>query len=352
MAVIDGNNLRTTDANNELLILGAAEVEAALSGRELDVIDTVRRAYEAHAAGLSSLPHSMFLRFPDNASDRIIALPGYLGDGFEIAGLKWIASVPGNVERGIDRASAVVIINDRATGRPKAILEGSIISARRTAASAALAGKVLHGETAPEAIGVVGCGPIAFEIVRSLRAVWPGSASNTARFLVFDLNPLRAAEFCARCAALHPCATFEVAATQDDLLATSPVVAFATTAGTPHLGDLSICPQGATILHISLRDLTAEVILAADNIVDDADHVSRAATSIHLAEQKVGNRDFIRCALADITAGRQPARVDRTRPAIFSPFGLGVLDLALAQMVLDDAARSGGGVRISGFLPS
>lgn len=340
--------MAVNEANNELLIVGAAEVEAALTGRELEVIDAVRRAYEAHAEGKSSLPHSMFLRFPDNASDRIIALPGYLGDGFEIAGLKWIASVPGNVERGIDRASAVVIINDRATGRPKAILEGSIISARRTAASAALAGKVLHGEAPPDAVGVVGCGPIAFEIVRSLRAVWP----EAGRFLVFDLNPERAAEFCRRCAALHAGARFEVAASQKDLLAASPVVAFATTAGTPHLGDLSVCPEGATILHISLRDLTPEVILAADNIVDDADHVSRASTSIHLAEQKVGNRDFIRCALADITAGRQPARVDRTRPAIFSPFGLGVLDLALAQMVLDDAAQSGGGVRISGFLPS
>ncbi len=336
------------ERQNELLILGAAEVEAALTGRELEVIDTVRRAYEAHADGKSALPHSMFLRFPGNDSDRIIALPAYLGDGFEIAGLKWIASVPGNVARGIDRASAVVIVNDRATGRPRAILEGSIISARRTAASAALAGKVLHGETPPETIGVVGCGPIAFEIVRSLRAVWPGAT----KFLVFDLNAERAAEFCARCAALHGGTTFSVAASQGELLAACPVVAFATTAGTPHLGDLSVCPAGATILHISLRDLTPEVILAADNVVDDADHVSRASTSIHLAEQKVGHRDFIRCALADITAGRQPARVDRTRPAIFSPFGLGVLDLALSQMVLDDAARSGGGVRISGFLPS
>jgi ornithine cyclodeaminase len=333
---------------NELLILGAAEIEAALGGREVEVIDTVRRAYEAHAAGLSSLPHSLFLRFPDNDSDRIIALPAYLGDGFEIAGLKWVASVPGNVARGVDRASAVVIVNDRTTGRPRAILEGSIISARRTAASAALAGKTLHGDTPPETIGVVGCGPIAFEIVRSLRAVWP----EASRFLVFDLNAARAAEFCGRCEALHAGARFEVAGSLVDLLAASPVVAFATTAGTPHLADLSICPRGATILHISLRDLTPEVILAADNVVDDADHVCRASTSIHLAEQKVGHRDFIRCALADITAGRQPARVDRERPAIFSPFGLGVLDLALAQMVLNDAARSGGGVRISGFLPS
>jgi ornithine cyclodeaminase len=80
-----------------MLVLGAREVEGALHGREEEVIDAVRRAYEAQARGETSLPHSSFLRFPDSEEDRIISLPAYLGDGFRLAGLKWIASVPGNV---------------------------------------------------------------------------------------------------------------------------------------------------------------------------------------------------------------------------------------------------------------
>ncbi len=335
-------------AKNDLLILGAQEVASALEGREGEVMEAVRRAYEAHAKGESSLPHSSFLRFPDNDRDRIISLPAYLGEDFAVAGLKWIASVPGNIDRGLERASAVVVLNERATGRPLAILEGSLISKQRTAASAALAAKVLRQGRAPEVVGFVGCGPINLAVGHFLQAVWP----ELDNFLAFDLDPARATAFGEKHLAGRDKARFEVVGSLDELLSRSSLVAFGTTAGVPYVKDLSVCQPGTTILHVSLRDLAPEVILAHDNVVDDMGHVCRAQTSIHLASEVKGDRDFVHGSFGEILLGKValPKEVDG-RLTIFSPFGLGVLDLALAQQIYEDAKAKGHGTVVESFLP-
>jgi len=310
--------------NSDILIIGALEVEAALKGREMQVLDAVQKAYETHSRGASSLPHSSFLRFPDSDKDRIICLPAYLGGDYQLAGVKWIASMPDNVARGMERASAVMILNDRVTGRPGAVIEGSIISKQRTAASAALASRVLApGE--PGAIGFVGCGPINTAIAQFLTAVWP----NVDRLMAFDLDPARAEAFGVAMRAQRPGADFKVASSMEDLLGECPMVSFATTAITPYVDDLDASPAGATILHIS----------------------NRAATSIHLASQQEGDTDFVHGSLGDILLGKVNLPERDNRKLIFTPFGLGVLDLAVADLVMNTLAEDGGGTLIKSFLP-
>lgn len=333
--------------DGDVLILGGGEIAQLLDGREADVVDAVKRAYLVHAQGASSLPHSQFLRFPNDDLNRIIALPAFLGDGFDLAGMKWIASFPGNLKKGMARASAVLILNSAETGRPEAILESSLISARRTAASAALAAQVLREGEESTTAGLIGTGVINFETARFLAHLLPG----LSRFALFDLNRERAEELAGRLRELLPGRTVEVAGDVRDLYRTCPVISYATTAVRPHVADLSECQPGATILHVSLRDLLPEVILAADNVVDDVDHVLRASTSVHLTEQQVGHRDFIRCTLADLLAGTAPAKADRRALSIFSPFGLGVLDLAVGDLVRRLALEKGGGTLIESFLP-
>jgi ornithine cyclodeaminase len=329
-----------------LLVLSGGDVAALLTGQEAEVVEVVREAYLAHGAGKSSLPHSTFLRFPGDEVNRIIALPAFLGDGFEVAGVKWISSFPANVQRGVARASAVLVLNDCRSGWPAAVLEGSLISARRTAASATLAARTLLAGRAPERVGMIGTGLINLEIARFLHAL-VGADS----FLLFDLDKGRAGRFAVALGRMLEGAEAAIAQSLEEVLAACPLVSFATTAIHPHVHDLSVSPPGAAILHISLRDLAPEVILACDNVVDDVDHVCRAETSVHLAEQATGGRDFIRCTLADILKGGAPARRGDGSIAVFSPFGLGVLDVAVGKLVLDRARAAGQGTRIASFLP-
>ncbi|MBT8080594.1 MAG: 2,3-diaminopropionate biosynthesis protein SbnB [Gammaproteobacteria bacterium] len=333
-------------SSKDVLIIGAPEVEAALEGREDAVLDAVKKAYETHSSGASSLPHSSFLRFPDSDKDRIICLPAYLGADYQLAGVKWIASMPDNLSRGLERASATMILNDRVTGRPKSVVEGSIISKQRTAASAALASKVLApGE--PESIAFVGCGPINTAVAQFLFAVWPG----VKRFVAFDLDPARAAAFGESLIAIRPGAEFRVADDMQDLLGSSPMIAFGTTSIKPYVDSLDACQPGATVLHVSLRDLAADIILSNHNIVDDLDHVNRAATSIHLASEKAGHTDFVHADIGEILLGKKSLPERDERKMIFSPFGLGVLDLAVADLVTDTVAKEGGGTLVKSFLP-
>jgi 2,3-diaminopropionate biosynthesis protein SbnB len=333
--------------DGEIAVLSARDVATTLEGRETEVLEIVRLAYEAHGEGQSSLPHSVFLRFPGESRNRIIALPAYLGAEFAVAGLKWVSSFPGNLARGLDRASAVVILNSPQTGRPEAILEGSIISGTRTAASAALAARALRADKPYVTTGIIGCGYINFQTVRFLLAACP----EIEELVLYDLDPARAEQFKDKCGTLARRLKIRIAADTGAVLRDCSLVSLATTAIRPHLTDLSECQPGSVILHVSLRDFAPEVILGCDNVVDDVDHVCREQTSVHLAEQLVGHRDFIRCTLADILRGRAAARRDDDSVIIFSPFGLGILDMAVSKLTLDLIRRTGAGTIVKDFLP-
>jgi N-[(2S)-2-amino-2-carboxyethyl]-L-glutamate dehydrogenase len=188
---------------------------------------------------------------------------------------------------------------------------------------------------------------INFETVRFVLTTCPSIKT----LLIYDLSRERAEQFQHKCHQLSERLEIAIVEQPNDVFENASVISFATTAAKPHIFDISKCRPGSIILHISLRDLSPEVILSADNIVDDIDHVCRAQTSIHLTEQQTGNRDFIRCTIGDILNGVIPEREDNNKIAIFSPFGLGVLDLALGQLAYKLAIEQNQGTTIESFLP-
>jgi len=330
--------------NFELSVINGKTVNDVVRAHRAECIDVVEHAYLAHARGQAINPHSYFLRFPEKPDCRIIALPAFIGDGFAVAGLKWIASYPGNVQKGFPRASAVLILNSYETGYPFAILESSIISAARTAASAALAAYWLNGQSRKaQSLGIVGTGFIARYVYDFL--IDTGWAIKELR--LFDTSPAESEKF--RSTACRPelHSSVTVVPHVTDLLSASDMVVFTTVASTPHVADQWLFDHNPLVLHISLRDLAPEILLRSQNVVDDVEHVMTANTSPHLAEQLSGNRNFVTGTLAEVIQGQKS--VNRSRPIIFSPFGMGILDVAVGKWVYDQAVAAGEDRRISDF---
>ncbi len=252
-----------------LAVIPGSQVQRTLTGRESEIVALVEATYRWHAAGESVNPPSYFLRFPDRPSARIIALPASLGGEVHVDGLKWISSFPGNVAAGIPRASAVLILNDPATGYPFAVLESSIISATRTAASAALAADALtRTRGRPDRVGFVGTGLIA----RYVHTFLAGTGWSFEEVGVHDLSPDSAAGFREYLERAGTGDRITVHATAEELIRSSDLVVFATVAARPHVHDVSWFAHHPVVLHVSLRDLAQEILLGASNIVDDVEH--------------------------------------------------------------------------------
>ncbi|TGB13259.1 2,3-diaminopropionate biosynthesis protein SbnB [Streptomyces sp. MZ04] len=325
-------------------VIGGAQVHHVLDGNEAHTVELIEEAYRLHGHGETVNPSSYFLRFPDRPASRIIALPASVGGPAPVDGLKWISSFPDNVRVGIPRASAVLILNDPRTGYPLACLESSIISAERTAASAALAAdRLTRSRTRPRRAGFFGAGLIARHIFQHL----VGNGWEFDEISVFDVSAEYAAAFRDYLARSSPGTRLVVRESPEELVRSADLLVLATVAATPHLTDPEWFAHGPVVLHISLRDLAPEVILAAVNILDDVEHCLKADTSPHLTEQATGGREFIAGTLDDVLTGRLDVPADRT--VVFSPFGLGVLDLVLGRYVYDELRSKGELDFVDGF---
>ena len=192
-----------------------------------------------------------------------------------------------------------------------------------------------RGRRRPRSIGFFGTGLIA----RYVHTFLAGTGWSFDEVAVHDVSADSAAGFCGYLDRSGTAGRVTVQDSPEAVVRASDLVVFATIAGEPYVSDVSAFDHCPVVLHVSLRDLAPEVLLASANLVDDVEHCLKADTSPHLVEQRTGNRDFLLGTLADVMTARVAVPTDR--PVIFSPFGLGVLDLAVGRFVHDEVARAG-----------
>lgn len=309
----------------DLMILPRSKVETFFNNNIEAAYNVIKRTYLDFSEGKSKNPPSSFLWYDDETNSRIIGLAAYLGDEKSYPGIKWIASCPNNIDHGIQRASAVIVLNDFTTGFPIAIIEGAAISALRTALSAILGLEHLYPTKNISHLGIVGGGNLAVIFLHCLYLLgW-----TIGNCLVHDKNSNQVNQMKKRLPNLN---NLEYSPNLNQMLKQSDVVLLTTTSAKPYIMCQDVFKSEAVILNLSLRDLAPEILLAAYNIVDEVEHVLAANTSPHLAYRLSGNKKFIAGNIMQLVSGLTKPVPEKLK--IFSPMGMGILDIALANLLL------------------
>jgi ornithine cyclodeaminase len=259
-----------------------------------------------------------------------LAMPGILLER-RVAGVKWVATVARNTSAGLPRAPATIVLTDAVTGMLLGIVEATGLTARRTAAMAAIAAK----HCAPPRSGVatiLGFGAIGAAAAPLLRALFP---LREVRVWGGDPGRLRdRAEQSTRALDIPIVPARDVAqavAGADIVLAASGL-----TEDAPFLhramlrADAFVCAVG------SYQEIGNDVIAAAGTIVVDdwtactkRGNLAPAIRAGRLTRASIGGE------LSDLVAGRV-ARKDRAL-SLACLIGIGALDVALAAEIVRKA---------------
>ncbi|MEU5211739.1 ornithine cyclodeaminase family protein [Streptomyces sp. NPDC020742] len=319
-----------------MLVLGRAQVEALLDTDAL--IDALASAMTDLSAGRASCPDRGAAMVPDH-DGFLAAMPGYVPSAGALTG-KLLSVFPGNAGTALPTHQALIAVFDPDTGEPTALLDGTAITAARTAACSALSARLLAREDAA-VLAVLGTGTQARAHARAMCRVRP-----IRRIRVAGRNPATAAALAADLAAelrlpVEAMPGFAEALDGADIAAatthaTDPVIRRDWLTPGVHLTSVGFNPAGR-----ELDDATvAEALVCVES--------RRAALApfpagsndlLHPIRDGVITEDHVHAELGELLAADKPGRTSPGQITLYKSVGVAVQDAAAAALVVAEARR-------------
>ena len=284
-----------------MLVLTRTEVEELLDLDEL--VDALARAHAELSAGAASMPPRI-AAFAGDAG-LLGAMPAYLPSAG--LGCKLVSLFPGNVDRPTHQAE--IVIFDQENGSPVAVMDGTYITAMRTAAAAALATRLLARPDA-RVLAIVGTGVQS----RAAQEMFPR---------VRDFAEIRVAgrgesEDAVRGADVVHCATHSA----------DPVVLADWLEPGVHVSSVGYNAPGS--------ELDPVIVERADVICIESRDSAFAPLPAGAPELAAVDPERA-VELGEIVAGTHPGRTSEDQITLYKSVGVAVQDLAAAALVLTAA---------------
>lgn len=313
------------------LVLGHAEIARALPMDEC--IEAMAAVLSADARGEVFQPLRS-VAVPPNAEGLMGLMPAHRGGARPLFSLKAVCIFPTNPSRGLDAHQGTVTLFDGETGVPSAILDASAITEVRTAAVSALATRLLAREDA-RTLCILGAGVQAAAHLRALKLV-----REFHEVRVYSPTPGHAERL-----------GEAVAATAEEAARDADVVVTATNAREPVL-ERAWLAEGAHVNAVgasqpSSRELDTATVAAAALFCDSRESLEHEAGEYRLAvEEGLIDPSHVSATLGEVAAQLHPGRTSAHELTLFRSLGLGIEDMAAAELAVDNARELGLGTEV------
>ena len=316
---------------SDVLVLTEDEVRRLLDPAEL--FDALGLAFRAISDGTASVPPRVAAHAPGGL---LGTMPGYLpGLGL---GAKVVTYFRGNHERGLPGHQALVALFDPDDGRPLALMDGTHITALRTATAAAVAARALARSDAA-VVAVLGTGVQGRSHLDAFGRAFPGAA-----FRVAGRNRDHAEALASQWqSAEHP--RVEVAADFASAVRDADVVCLCTDADEPVISR-GWLPVGCHVSSVgSGVEVDAETVTAARVFVE-----SRAVATQPFpagSRELAGQDPETVTEVGEVLLGSRPGRTSDDELTLYKSMGHATQDVAAAAVVLRAARATGTGKTVS-----
>ena len=332
---------RVVDVNNvpiEVKLVSREMVEALLHSNIPLSLEIVEKAFYRRICNSILMPDKISQIFNEDTQERINCLVATILEE-KVSGLKWVSVFPPNSEKHLLNVTGVIVLSSIATGYPLAIVDGTYVTAVRTAAVGAIAAKYLarrHSET----IGFIGAGEQArmhfrmIEQVRQVKKCYVASrrASSEASFINELRDEYPDVEF-------FSCNSDYGAAAQS-----ADIIVTAVSCQAPLLEAKHIKP-GTTYIHVGGWEDEYAVVQKADKIVcDEWESVKhRSQTLSRMYYDGLLTDQDIYADIGEIVFGQKVGRENEDEFIYFNSVGLAYIDVMFANEIYEHMKKGGKG---------
>lgn len=353
----------------DMIKAGVKDMKSCVDVMEDLLITLYKGDYVMGGANHNS--HGCMIMFPDdpqfpgmpkNADDRrFMAMPAYLGGSYQMAGMKWYGSNVENKKVGLPRSILMMMLNDKDTGAPLALMSANLVSAYRTGGIPGVGAKYLARKDS-RVVSIIGPGVMGKTSLAAFVSVCPNldtvkikgrsqrSLDAFTRFIREELPQIKNIEICD---------------SVEEAVKDSDIISFTTTVR----DDVSSFPyingdwikKGALISMPSAARFDDDFLAGCKLVVDNSklyeaweeEYPYPTYPQVQIIgtkftdlkhDGKIKAEDII--DITDIIEKRHPGRTSDDEIIVYSVGGMPVEDIAWGGTVYRNAVKLGIGIKL------